>query len=583
MAITKFKEVGFTLSKLLQDIEMGEIGLPDIQRPFVWPNKKVRNLFDSMYKGFPIGYLLFWANGIGDGHRQIGVNAKQKVPRLLIVDGQQRLTSLYAVMNKVPVIRNNYNKETIRIAFNPIKEEFDVANAAIERNPEFIPDISVVWASDVGIFRLADQYLMRLRSTREVSQEEEDKIKAAINKLDKIEAFPFSVLEISSSASEEEVSDIFVRINSEGTLLNQADFILTLMSVFWDEGRTALEDFCRQTRVPSDGPSAYNNFIQPNPDQLIRVDIGFGFKRARLRSVYNVLRGKDLDTGEFSEERRTEQFEVLRNSQAQVLNLQSWHDFHKCLLQAGYRNKDMITSDIALLYSYIFFLIGKHDYNVPASTLRKTIARWFYATALTSRYTGSFETRMEQDLSRLRDIHTSDEYISYLNKIIDETMTEDYWEITLPNEFNTSSARTPVLFGYFAALNLLNAQVLFSLIRISELLDPTIKANKAALERHHLFPKGYLKKIGISERRITNLLSNYALVEWADNIAISDKPPKEYVPQYEARFSEKELKDMYFWHGLPRKWYEMEFNDFLQERQTRMAKVIRKGFEKLRR
>ena len=584
MAITKFKEVGYTLSKLLQDIEFGEIGLPEIQRPFVWPNKKVRNLFDSMYKGFPVGYLLFWANGVGDGHKQIGTDTKQKVPRLLIIDGQQRLTSLYAVINRISVIRKNYKEEKIRIAFNPLIEQFDVTNAAIRKNPEYIPDISKVWASDIGIFKLADSYLERLRESRDVSQEEEDRIKFSINKLDNIEAFPFSVLEIASSATEEEVSEIFVRINSAGTSLNQADFILTLMSVFWDEGRTELEEFCRQTRIPSeDKPSAYNHFIKPNPDQLIRVDIGFGFKRARLRNVYNVLRGKDLDTGEFSDERREQQFNILRNAQRHVVHLQSWHDFLKCLIQAGYRSKDMITSNIALLYAYIFYLVGKHNYKVRIPTLRKTIARWYFATALTSRYTGSFETRMEQDLSRLRDIHTADEYISYLNKIIDETLTEDYWEITLPNALNTSSARTPVLFGYYAALNLLNAQILYSPVRIPELLDPTIKAKKSALERHHLFPKGYLRKLNITEKRITNLLSNYALVEWSDNLEISDKSPRDYVPEYEARFTSSELRKMYFWHGLPNNWYKMEYSDFLIARQSRIAKVIRKGFEKLKR
>lgn len=588
MAITMFKEVGYTLSKLLQDIEMGEIGLPELQRPFVWPNTKVRDLFDSMYKGFPVGYLLFWANGSGNGHKQIGTGNKQKVPRLLIVDGQQRLTSLFAVINRIQVLRNNYDKEIIRIAFNPLTEFFDVSNAAIEKDSEFIPDISVVWASEIGIFKLADAYLARLRTAREasgkeVSEEEENKIKASINKLDNIEAFPFSVLEITGNASEEQVAEIFVRVNSKGTPLNQADFILTLMSVFWDQGRFELEEFCRQTRVPPEKEaSAYNHFIQSDPDQLIRVEIGLGFKRARLKNVYNVLRGKDLDTGEFSDERREQQFEILKNAQSMMLNLQSWHDFHKCLIQAGYRSSDMITSDNSLLYAYVFYLIGKHEYKVPASILRKTIARWFFMTALTSRYSGSFESTMEQDLSRLRDIHNAEEYISYLNRIISETLTDDFWSITLPNGLNTSSARTPVLFGYYAALNLLNAQVMFSSVRIPELLDPTIKANKAALERHHLFPKGYLATIGIEEKRITNLLANYALVEWRDNIEISDKSPSEYVPQYEANFSDKELKEMYLWHGLPAKWYEMDFNDFLLERQKRIAKITRLGFEKLR-
>ncbi len=582
MAITKFKEVGYTLSKLLDDIQMGEIGLPEIQRPFIWPNTKVRNLFDSMYKGFPVGYLLFWANRIGDGSRQIGTDVKLRVPYLLIIDGQQRLTSLYAVMKRVPVVRNNYQTEIIRIAFNPLKEIFDVTDVAIEKDPEYIPDISLIWASDIGIFKLVDSYLSRLKSTREISPEDENKIKSSINKLDNIESFPFSILEISGDATEEEVSDIFVRINSEGTSLNQADFILTLMSVFWDQGRFQLEEFCKQTRIQSENkPSPYNHLIKPNPDQMIRVDIGFGFKRARLKNIYNILRGKDIDTGEFSDKRREEQFSILKSAQSKILNIQTWQEFLKCIIQAGYRSQDMITSEITLLYAYVFFLIGKYDFNLSPHLLRKLIARWFFATEMVSRYTGSFESLMEQDLSRLRDIHSSNEFVAYLNKIIDETLTDDYWEITLPNELNTSSARTPVLFAYYASLNLLNAQVLFSEIRIPELLDPTIKSKKAPIERHHLFPKGYLKKIGINERRITNTLANYALVEWSDNIEISDNAPFEYVPKYEKRFSTKVLNQMYYWHALPKNWYNLDYGEFVQDRQKRIAKVIRKGFEKL--
>ncbi|MDQ6375670.1 DUF262 domain-containing protein, partial [Campylobacter jejuni] len=86
------------------------IGLPDIQRPFVWSNAKVRDLFDSMYKGFPVGNLLFWGNDTAEENRQIGVYEKQKVPRLLIVDGQQRLTSLYAVLKAQPIVRSDYSK-----------------------------------------------------------------------------------------------------------------------------------------------------------------------------------------------------------------------------------------------------------------------------------------------------------------------------------------------------------------------------------------------------------------------------------------------------------------------------------------
>ena len=126
MSTTLFKEVGYSLSKLIDDIEMGDIGLPDIQRPFVWKNAKVRDLFDSMYRGYPVGYLLFWENQLGEKTKQIGVNQHQKIPNLLIVDGQQRMTSLYAVMKGIAVVRENYESEHIEIAFRPVDGRFEV-------------------------------------------------------------------------------------------------------------------------------------------------------------------------------------------------------------------------------------------------------------------------------------------------------------------------------------------------------------------------------------------------------------------------------------------------------------------------
>ncbi len=114
MTETVFTKVDYDLGSLVKYIGLGEIGLPDIQRPFVWKNAKVRDLFDSMYKGYPVGYLLFWQNGLAADHRTIGIDDKQKPPRLVIVDGQQRLTSLYAVVNGISVVRDNYDSENIQ-------------------------------------------------------------------------------------------------------------------------------------------------------------------------------------------------------------------------------------------------------------------------------------------------------------------------------------------------------------------------------------------------------------------------------------------------------------------------------------
>lgn len=584
MTETLFKKVDYSLSGLINDIEMGEIGLPDIQRPFVWPNTKVRDLLDSMYKGFPVGYLLFWASGVSDGHRVIGTDTKQKIPNLLIVDGQQRLTALYAVMKGVPVVRSNYSKELIHIAFRPTDQIFKVTDAAVRKDPEFIPDISEIWSPQTNIFELNENYLNRLRASRDVLPEEQKDLQNAISGLYGLQNYPFTSLVLSSSLDEEQVAEVFVRINSKGTQLNQANFILTLMSVFWDDGRAELEDFCRIARdPPTDGPSPYNHFIKPDPDQLLRVSVGLGFRRARLKYVYSLLQGKNMETKKFSDERKEQQFIHLKEAQKYMLNLQNWHEFFKVLIRAGYRRGDMISSRVGLLQVYTLFLVGKRDYGVDNYKLRNTMARWFFMTALTRRYTGSPESVMEQDLTQLRDVGDAEEFVSHFDRIINDMLSEDYWDITLPNELATSSANSPSLFAYHAALNILDAQVLFSKMKVSELLDPATQANKSALERHHLFPKAYLKKLEITETRITNQIANYALVEWPDNVAISDSSPAEYyLPIYTERFSTEEMKQMSYWHALPSGWENMEYQEFLDARRKLMAQVIRDGFEKLR-
>lgn len=581
MATTLFKEVTYSLSKLVEDIQMGEIGLPDIQRPFVWKNIRVRDLFDSMYKGFPVGYFLFWANGTGNGEKQIGAGPKQKAARLLIVDGQQRLTSLFAVLKGIPVIRDDFREEKIRIAFRPKDETFEVADASTRNNPDFITDISELWAPNVNHILYALEFIKRLREHREVSSKEETDILNGIARLFNLQDYPFTAMELSAQLDDERVAEVFVRINSKGTKLNQADFILTLMSVFWDEGRKELEQFCRSSRQPTTGAaSPFNHFITPAPDQLLRVSVAHGFGRARLQYVYSLLRGKDLETGEFSDERRERQFAAMKESQARALNLQNWHDFLKVLIRAGYRRKDEISSDMNLLFSYSLFLIGKEQCGVEPFALRNIIARWFFMTSLTSRYSGSPESVMEQDLAGLREVKTANQFIAHLDQIIKDALTDDFWNITLPNELATSSARSPSLFAYYAALNLLDARVLFSNMKVSELLDPTAHAHRAATERHHLFPKAHLKSNGVKDTRLINQIANFALVEWMDNNEIAKSSPAEYYPKYAERFK-GQLAQMLYWHALPEGWENMEYEAFLQERRKRMAHVIRDGFKKL--
>jgi hypothetical protein len=579
MSETVFTKVDYDLNSLVNYIALGEIGLPDIQRPFVWNNAKVRDLFDSMYKGYPVGYLLFWQNAFAESSRTIGTDTKQKPPRLVIVDGQQRLTSLYAVIKDIPVLRQDFSAEKIEIAFNPLEERFEVADAAIRRDKTFIPSISVLWDENSDIFEVVETYLDELSTIRDLDNDEKRQIRRAISRLHGLLSFPLTALELKPDLDEEDVSDIFVRINSKGTPLNQADFILTLMSVFWDEGRAALEKFCRESRKPSKGKaSPFNYFIEPYPDQLLRVAVGVAFKRARLKYVYSILRGKDLETEKFSDELREQQFDKLKSAQSKVLNLQYWHDFLNCIRQAGFRSAKMISSNNNLLFSYVLYLIGRTEYKVDEYSLRRIISRWFFMSAVTGRYTGSPESAMEFDLARLRDVKTPEDFIKTLSSVCEITLTNDFWTVSLPNDLATSSSRSPSLFAYNAALVLLDAPALFSKIKVSELLDPSINANRAAVERHHLFPRNYLNRLGISSVRDTNQIANYAYVEWGDNVNISDNPPAVYMEEYKARFSQAELDRMLKLHALPDGWHNMEYSEFLEKRRELMAQIIAEGY-----
>jgi hypothetical protein len=366
--------------------------------------------------------------------------------------------------------------------------------------------------------------------------------------------------------------------------LNQADFILTLMSVFWDEGRRELESFTRLSRIPpgaGDGPSPFNHFICPGPDQLLRVGIALAFFRGRLKSVYQILRGKDPETNEFSLQQRERQFARLREAQARVLDLSHWHQFFGCLIGAGFRSGELISSGNALLYAYAFYIIGKTVYHVQEHTLQKLIGRWFYSSTLSGRYTASPETTMDSDLNRVKGLPDAESFVRALGKIIQDTLTGDFWEISLPNALESSAARSPELFAFFAAQNKLSAPVLFSHKKVSEVLDPTLKTKKKALERHHLYPRKLLENQGVDDVKLINQTANFALLEWPDNVHVSDAPPSDYAPKMRERFSDEDWKHMAELHALPDGWEHMQYHEFLLKRRSLMARIIRRAYETL--
>ncbi len=138
------------------------------------------------------------------------------------------------------------------------------------------------------------------------------------------------------------------------------------------------------------------------------------------------------------------------------------------------------------------------------------------------------------------------------------------------------------MFAYQASLVLLDAKPLFSKLPLSGLLDPSVIAPHSAVERHHLFPKAYLKRIGIDKKVRQNQIANYAFVECSDNAAIGDTAPHEYFPPLFAKLSPEERSDARVWHALPRGWEHMEYDRFLEERRGLIADMVRTAFERLR-
>lgn len=583
MSVTVFKDVSYNVTGLLDRIQHGEIALPDLQRPFVWSNTKVRNLFDSMYKGFPVGYLLLWSTAPEAHAKQIGTDSKQTVPSLLIIDGQQRLTSLYAVISGTPIVRKNYKQERIRIAFRPDDQTFQVTDAAVEKDPEFIPDISEIFKGKFHSF--VSRFLEKIELYREVAldESEKDRLVENIDRLKDLQNYPFKAIELDHNVDEEFVAEVFVRINSAGVELKNADFILTLMSVFWQNGRRELEEFSRLAKSPSTNkPSPFNYFIQPSPAQLLRSSVGLAFRRGRLQYVYSLLCGKDLETGKFSQEHRDTQFKVLQDAHEATLNLTNWHEYLKCLRAAGFRSSRMITSETAVMYVYILWLLGRIHFKVGLSELRQVISRWWFMVHTTARYSGSGETQIEADLNLFSSFSENDaeKFCQILDRVVRDTLTKDYWEITLPNRLDSSTAKSPPLMAYWAVLNILDAELLFSEQKVSEMLDPAVTPIKE-IERHHLFPKEYLKRLKITDRPKINAIANMAFLDWSDNLNISSESPQNYWPKMSERLDPVRLKRQMEVHALPVGWEQIEYSEFCEKRRQLMSKVIRKGFDKL--
>lgn len=572
-----------SIASLMADVEREVIALPDLQRPFVWEDTKVRDLLDSLFRGFPVGTLVLWHTAGEREARPLGSERTGVGATTLVIDGQQRLTSLFAVMRGVDIVGKNGATRKIVIAFRPRDGRFEVADAAIRNDPEYLSNVTELWNGRRPRSQIRRDLVNALRDRgRVVDSAYEDAAENNIERAHAISDYRFPTVDIRRTAAEtdagvteEDVAEVFVRINNQGSRLGQADFVLTLLSVFHGDLRDRMEE--RARRMSERG------VIGVDTQQLLRAVCGVAFGRARMSAVYRYLRGVDPVTGQADSVGRQLRLTELDDAAKECMEESPWRDFMLCVKRAGFVSPSLVASRNAIVNAYALYIRGRRM-GVPKAELEAVIARWVFGTLLTARYSGASETSFEQDLARIGSLgNDGSNFARTLDEALAEILTSDYWTHTLVSALETQKARAPSALAFRAAQVVLGARALFSEQRLRDLFDASAPRTRAASEAHHLFPVAWLQKQGVSERRRVNQVANLADVGWYENSVIGARGPRDYVPGLlqSMGFTDERWGRDCAEHGLPAGWETMEYEEFLSERRRRMAEIVRIAFRQL--
>jgi hypothetical protein len=586
------------IDNLFTWIRSGEIAIPEIQRPFVWNATKVRNLLDSLFQGFPVGYLIAWRNP--DVKLKDGTSSSGK---RILIDGQQRVTALMASLLGREVISKDYERVRIRIAFHPINKQFEVSNPAIAKDAAWISDISVVFDPQTSMFDLVNKYCER---NPDSTQQD---IFRSIELLRGITSNQIGLIELASELDIETVTEIFIRVNSEGVPLSQADFAMSKIAVNETYGgntlRKAIDYFCHLA-VASDfyhvikerdedftkseffGQMVWlrnenDTLYDPSYTDVLRVAFTSEFKRGRLADLVALLSGRNFETKQFEETIVESSFARLKQGISQFINETHFKRFIMIIRSAGFVHSSMIGSQNALNFAYILYLTLRET-NVSNADIELYVRRWFVMSVLTGRYSGSPESMFDYDI---RQIHAQG-IQSFADSLIKGELSDAFWNAALPQELDTSVASSPYFRVFQAAQVKMNDKGFLSRdITARELVE--IKCDV-----HHLFPRDYLKKRGLSRGQY-NQIANYVVAQSEINIAIGNKEPQVYFSKvfdqcisgtkvYGNITDMDELKDNLRMHCIPEGVEEMtveHYSAFLTERRKLMAQKIKTYFTSL--
>lgn len=598
MTTQRYSVTPHPIETLLTWVKSGEIAIPEIQRPFVWDATKVRNLLDSLYQGYPIGYLIVWRNPtvkLKDGTPSLG--------KRILIDGQQRITALMAALLGREVLTKDYDTVRIRIAFNPVKEQFEVSNPAIQKDSAWIADIAELFAPDSKLLKVTKAYASKNEGV------DEDTLFGSLERLRKIINNHVGVIELADDLDIETVTEIFIRVNSAGAELSQADFAMSKIAANETYGgnnlRKAIDYFCHLAVAPDfyerikKGDSAFasseffpkmawlkdvnDDLYDPSYTDMLRVAFTSEFGRGRLQDLVALLSGRNFETKQYEEVVAEQSFARLKTGILNYMNKTHFDRLMMILRSAGFITRDLIGGQNSVNFAYILYLRARTE-GVPAADIEHIVRRWFVMSMLTGRYAGTPESVFDLDIRQI-EAHG---VIAYVNAVVDAELSDSFWSALLPQNMETSSSISPYFLVYKAAQAKLNDKGFLSRdIGVSDLL-----LNRTDV--HHLFPKKYLKDKGLSRGQY-NQIANFALTQSEINIAIGAKPPKTYFVElkeqchggkkkYGGITDFDELKENLTVHSIPEDIFDGLSDDyagFLEARRKLMSDKIKNYFKRL--
>ena len=579
------------ISTFLAFVRDGQIAIPEVQRPFVWDSSKVRDLLDSLYKGYPIGYVITWQNPnvrLKDGQ----ISAGKKI----LIDGQQRITALKAAILGDYVINKNYDKIKIKISFNPEKELFEVQNPAILKDKSWIPDISEVMQSG-SIIQVVRNYLGLNKNSDTIT------IEKNISNLLSIQHKQIGTIDLAHDLDIETVTEIFIRINSQGVVLSQADFAMSKVAsnekLDGPNLRKAIDYFCHLSVAPQfyehirdkDKEFASTDFFKgmtwlkdekddlydPSYTDMLRVSFTSEFSRGKMSDLVSLLSGRNFETREFEETIANNTFERMKLSTLRFMKEDYFKKFVMIIRSAGFISPEMIRSKNALNFAYIIYLKLRED-GIPQGEIGRLVSRWFVFSVLTSRYGGSPESTFDYDIKQIE----KQPFNEFLSSVEQAELSDSFWNFGIIQRLDTSVASSPLFHVYQAAQ--VKSQDRGFLSRDITVSDIILYKG----DIHHIFPKNYLKTNNKSKSDY-NQIANYVLMQQEINIAIGAKSPEIYFQELKQQCEGNKLKygaiDNYQEllmnlknHCIPESIFNSNINnydDFLIERRKLISDKIK--------